>query len=150
MTRENRSVGPSSRRMPILIQSARYQTKRDVSFRKRREGEGNRSRRQCSLVYAPVQGCGPASPEHPPSLSHGVSPVMRPLQPHGCWRTVNKADHFAACNFYLFLRTYVSLMAGPLITARNVGLPLQSASLTIERRRGAGHVDVNRKARRKL
>lgn len=47
-----------------------------------------------------------------------VSPVMRSLQPHGCWRTVNKADHFAACNFYLFLRTYVSLMAGPLITVR--------------------------------
>ena len=65
------------------------------------------------------QGCAFTSPEHPPPLSHGVSPVspvMRPLQPRGCWRTVNKADHFAACNFYLFLRTYVSLTAGPLIT----------------------------------
>jgi len=38
-----------------------------------------------------------------------LTPVKRPLQPRGCWQTVNKADHFAACNFYLFLRTYVSL-----------------------------------------
>jgi len=78
------------------------------------------------------QGCALASLKHPP-LSHGVSPVMRP---HGCWRTVNKADYFTACNFYLFLRTYVSLMAGPLITVRNIGIPLRSESLTTKQRKG--------------
>lgn len=104
---------------------------------------GNRLRRQCSFVNAPVSGLCPRSPEeHPPSPSHGVSPVMRPLQPHGCWRTVNKADYFAACNFYLFLRTYVSLTAGPLITVRNAGDTVaigQPNDLAEER---PGHVDV--------
>lgn len=89
------------------------------------------------------QGCALASPEHPPPLSHGVSPVMRPLQPRGCWRTVNKADHFAACNFYLFLRTYVSLTAGPLITgAQRWDTVAILGSLMTERRGKAEHIDV--------
>lgn len=95
-------------------------------------------RRQCSFVYARPSGLCPRF------TGTSALSVSRCLTCNAAFTAsrllANKADHFAACNFYLFLRTYdVSLMAGPLITVRNVGIPLQSGSLTIKRAKGRTH-----------
>lgn len=85
----------------------------------------------------------------PPFVPRCLSPVKRPLQPRSCWQTVNKADHFAACNFYLFLRTYVSLAAGSLITVRNFAWDTVVTAKLNDSKLG-GHVDVPRSATKTL
>lgn len=102
----------SAPRRVVPVQSAPsfllYSEKRALSWEEKGRGGEPVPRQCCSFMLSSPYSRAPGHPP-PPSPRRLLTCETASPQPRGCWQTVNKADYFAACNFYLFLRTYVSL-----------------------------------------